>query len=899
MRALSDTHDEHAQPARILVIDDNASVRDLFHTIFAPPEPPVPAFEQLDSALTGAPQPKEPALQVQVALAANGKQGCELASQALQDGQPYALAFVDMRMPGWDGVTTIEALWRTDPDLQVVLCTAYSDYDWSTVVRRLGPFDRWFVLKKPFDFIEVQQMTAALSAKWLLERQRRERLAALQQELDQGLAELQRVRMTLRVVSQCNKVLSHSTSEEQLHTDVARCVLAEGMYCSARMVPAQDMHDEQLSGQRALVTRHVSGGISTAALPLTAGALRLGHFLLGTERPDAFDNNELNLLQELANNLAYGIANLRQGAARERLERQLAYQSNYDQVTGLPNRSLLRDRLGQALAYAARNGRQVAVLVVALDRFQTIREALGDDSAGVVLRQLGIRLQDAVRACDSVAHLTANEFVVMLSDLDQAEGLAPLGFRLVQQLGQPMRVGTQDVLTTASIGISLSATDGNDVDALLRNAASAAHCAQADGGQCLRFYAPHMNERIAARLALEADLHRALGASELLLHFQPKVNLNNGELVGAEALLRWHRPGQGMVMPADFIPQAEESGIIIPMGSWVISTACAQVRRWMDAGLPLVPVAVNVSARQFRQPGFVNMVRTVLHDSGINPGMLELEITESALMENLDASTSTLHELKAAGVRLTLDDFGTGYSSLSYLQRFPLDCLKIDRAFVRDLTTNPGDAAICRSIIDLAHALRLRVIGEGVESMGQMRYLRRHGCDEVQGYYFSRPLPITEYEAMLRSGTTFDLPQSRCAHDRTLLVVDDEPHILSSLRRVFRGQGYIVLTADNARDALELLAAHDVQVVLSDQRMPAMNGSEFLARVGSLYPATVRIILSGYTDLDAVVEAVNRGKLFKFLTKPWEDDHLREQVHEAFMYQERQSRTLMPEILEG
>lgn len=925
-----------ARPARLLVVDDNASILEVFRKILAPADAPSGGYERLKSSLFGtsaAVEPERPTFQVD--LAASGAVGFEMVTRARADGSPYAAAFVDMRMPGWDGLTTIEAMWRADPNVQIVVCTAYSDHGWDEVVDRLGCSDRWLALKKPFDLIEVQQMAMALVVKWRLHQKQRAQVDALEQLMEARVLELSRANHTLRLISRCNEALIHSGGERELLDAVCRRLVEDGNYGLAWVGLAH--HDErkailpgafagandgyldtlQLSWadserghvpfglaireNRPVLVRDIGtdptctlwrdeavrrGWASMVAIPLRARDCVLGSLNIYSATLNALDEQDVTLLQKLADDLAYGIANLRRSIACERAERELEYQANYDLMTGLPNRSLLRDRMRQALAHAVRTKRQIATLVLHLDRFQAIREALGEEAGNGLLRLMGERLSGYLRAGDTVAYLSGEDFAIAITDLDRSDDIPPLIFKLMHAVAQPMHVGDVETYTTVSIGISLSSSEGSDVDALLHNAASAARCISTHGGNGFHFYAPSMNERALTRLTLEEDLRRALSDGEFVLHYQPKVNPRSGELTGAESLLRWEHPRRGMVMPADFIPLAEESGLIVPMGAWVVDAACRQLRQWMAAGVPVLPIAVNVSARQFRQKDLAAMIQQALEAHHVAPELIELEVTESALLDDLDTAATTLHELKALGIRLTLDDFGTGCSSLSNLQSLPVDQVKIDRSFVRDVTSNPSDAAICRSVIELAHALQLRAIGEGVETEGQLNSLRRQGCDEVQGYYFSRPLPAPDFADLLRRQHAFALPNTDAAPLRTLLIVDDEPHILTALRRQLRCEGYRVLTADNARDGLELLAEHPVQVVLSDQRMPNSSGTEFLARVRTIYPDTIRIILSGYADIDTVVDAVNRGTLFKFLTKPWDGDVLREQLREAFEYQE-------------
>lgn len=620
------------------------------------------------------------------------------------------------------------------------------------------------------------------------------------------------------------------------------------------------------------------------ALPLVGRGEILGNLSIYSSESDAFDEQEVKLLQELADDLGYGIASLREAAARERFQREAEYHANFDGLTGLANRNLFHDRLGQALAHAGRAGKKAAVLLLNLDRFKVVIESMGHEAGDALLIHIAANLTRSLRDGDTVARFTGDEFAVAVSDVSRDDEAAVVARKVLEAVAQPMQWQGQEIRLTASLGVGLFPRDGGDADSLLRNAAAAMHSARAAGGSGFRYYAPEMNERLSRRFALESELHRALERDELVLHYQPRVSLASGEITGAEALVRWAHPERGLVPPGEFIPVAEESGLIQPLGEWVVESACAQLAAWRQAGLRPIPVAVNLSARQFRQKNLAAVIRQSLSVNGVEARLLELEITESILMEDVDAAVATLQELKAIGLSLSLDDFGTGYSSLAYLKRFPIDLLKIDRSFVRDLITDPDDAAICIAVIGLAHTLKLAVVAEGVETEGQANYLRQHHCDTMQGYHFSPPVPAAEFAALLQQGRTLALPREEARPG--LLLVDDEPHILSALRRLLRRDGYDIHTAGSAREGFDILATRAIQVILSDQRMPEMNGTEFLSRVKELYPDTVRIVLSGYTELTSITEAINRGAIYKYLTKPWEEEALRQTVREAFRQHE-------------
>jgi diguanylate cyclase (GGDEF)-like protein/PAS domain S-box-containing protein len=428
-------------------------------------------------------------------------------------------------------------------------------------------------------------------------------------------------------------------------------------------------------------------------------------------------------------------------AQRKRYEQELTQMANHDALTGLANRALLLDRLTQAVSYARRASRWVAVLFFDLDRFKNINDSLGHDAGDQVLVEVAARLSACVRSGDTVARLGGDEFVVVLADVARGEEVAAVAQKLADALAQPMHVFGHEITPVASFGISLYPKDGADSQALLKNADAAMYSAKKLGGAQFQFYALDMNLRTLDRLKLEAALRHAVERDEFELHYQPQLDLASGAIEGVEALVRWRRPGHGLVPPADFIPVAEETGLIIPLGDWVLRAACAQQVAWREAGVGDLRVAVNLSARQFKQHDLVHSVVQALHHTGCAAARLELEITESVLMEHPDAATLIMQQLSDMGVQLSIDDFGSGYSSLAYLKRFPIHSLKIDRAFVHDISTDDDDAAIASAIIALAHSMKLTVIAEGVETEQQLAFLRREQCDQVQGYYFSRPLP--------------------------------------------------------------------------------------------------------------------------------------------------------------
>jgi diguanylate cyclase (GGDEF)-like protein/PAS domain S-box-containing protein len=431
---------------------------------------------------------------------------------------------------------------------------------------------------------------------------------------------------------------------------------------------------------------------------------------------------------------------------------QMAHSAQHDFLTGLPNRMLLQDRLSQAIILAARHSKKVAVLFLDLDGFKHINDSLGHPIGDKLLQSIAACLVECVRGSDTVSRQGGDEFVVLLSEVAQAEDAAITARRMLQSVAEAHAIDLHDLHVTTSIGLSVYPDDGLDAETLIKNADTAMYQAKENGRQSYQFFKPVMNVRAVERQSIEESLRRALERQEFTLHYQPKVNLKSGEITGAEALLRWTHPIRGSVSPAKFIPVAEDCGLILPIGHWVLLEACKQARAWLDAGLPLATIAVNISAMEFRGENFLENVFAVLQETGLDPGSLELELTESVLMKRAESAASVLKALRDRGVQVAVDDFGTGYSSLSYLRKFPIDALKIDQSFVRQITTTPNDTAIVSAIISMGRSLKLRIVGEGVETLEEMAFLKAHQCDEAQGYYFGRPVLPVEFAKLLETG---------------------------------------------------------------------------------------------------------------------------------------------------
>ena len=616
---------------------------------------------------------------------------------------------------------------------------------------------------------------------------------------------------------------------------------------------------------------------SVCVLPLVVDGAGIGVMALYAAETDFFDAEEMRLLDELAADISFAL----QYIARDE---RLNYLACYDALTGLPNRMLFLDRLTQFMNGASRGGYSIAILILDLDRFTYVNETYGRHVGDAVLKMVAARLRHAVREPCTLARIGADRFAVAVSELEHgAEAASVVQTRIADALSEVFVLDELHLHVAVHAGVALYPGDGDSAETLFQSAEAAHKEAQSSGVRYL-YYAPEINTRIAASLTLERELRRAYEEGQFIVHLQPQLDLRSGHIAGAEALIRWQHPQRGLVPPGDFIPLAEQAGLIVPIGEWVLDTICAQQAAWLEENINPVRVAVNLSPLQFGHGKLLPSLEAILARHKLAAKYIELELTESLVMRDPEEAAQTMDALRNRGFRIALDDFGTGYSSLAYLRRFPFDAVKIDRTFVNDIIRNPGDAAIATAVIAMAHRLNLEVVAEGVETEGQLHFLRQHDCDHIQGFYFSRPVPVEAFADMLRTRKAISFEHEAPVDEtRTLLIVDDEPGIRAALQRTLMREGYRVLEASNGEEGLELLARHRVQVIISDQRMPSMSGFEFLSIVKELHPNTVRILLSGHTDLQLIADAINRGAVYKFLTKPLNEELLREQVRDAFL----------------
>jgi diguanylate cyclase (GGDEF)-like protein len=634
--------------------------------------------------------------------------------------------------------------------------------------------------------------------------------------------------------------------------------------------------DDFSSDNRFTISHAAASAHCTSALILAipGGSSPYGALAVYSRGQLRLRDDDTPYLQSIANLVAAAIH-------RDHAAEQLAHMAQFDAPTGLPNRQLFRDRLAQALIQSKRSGRATATLTIRLNRFKLVNETFGHSFGDELVLLVARRITESLRPGDSNGRLESDIFGVVLSDLAKPEDAILATQKIHLSLEESFLVQGESVFVSACIGIAAYPENGDSHDELMSNAYTAMQRVKQQEGSGFQFYTAQMNVRSIERLRLESELHQAFEREEFVVYYQPKIDIATGQISGAESLIRWRHPQRGLVFPGDFIGVLEETGLIVQVGLWVLRNACEQVSRWTEAGIPIPKISINVSPRQFQNRDFAERVGGVIAASGINAGHIELEITETMLMVDPSHAVSELAKLKSLGVGLSVDDFGTGYSSLSYLKKFPLDTLKIDIAFIRDTCTDPDSAAITLAIISLARSLRLTVVAEGVETAPQFNFLARHGCDQLQGYLFSKPIEVKAFEHMLLNDVRLNVPRTHRSVQPTLLIVDGNDVDSSRLVHLLDGEGYRIFTAGDPKSAFQLLSEVECQTVISSSEFGHMSGIEFLAQVRQMYPSIGRVIEFEVGDPQEIVQAVNAAGIQKFLFKEWPKKRIQETIRAA------------------
>ena len=676
--------------------------------------------------------------------ASQGQEGVEKIAKSLKKGEHYALAFVDIRMPpGWDGIETIKRMWQLDPDIQVVICTAYSDYSWEDTVKKLGMGDNFLILKKPFDLVAVRQLACALTKKWLLAKDSKQHTEVLERTVEEKTESLQQSLSLLRSTIE-------SSAEAILVVDLNKKIID----CNTKFLSLWKISETMINTKDGdLVFEHMTNQLNRPSqltdiiedldksindVSKETVSLKSGLILECCSQPHRLNNETVGRV--------WSFRNITEQA---NLEKKLEYQASHDMLTGLPNRVLLIDRIQSNIEHAHRHNLFFAVLFFDLDRFKLVNDSLSHKVGDDLLRLVAKRLTALVRKEDTIARLGGDEFVMIIPQLHKNDDIIVFANKILQSFAQSFKIAKREITISTSIGISLYPSDGTTVNKLLKNADLAMYQAKERGGNQFQFHTNHLNDRANQKFRLEVELRKAIENNEFRLMYQPQFDMDQKSLLSAEALIRWQHPQRGILLPLDFIPVAEESGLIVPIGEWVIRESCRQISRWKKKGLPLFRIAVNIATQQLKQSNFAEVVQSILEEFKVEPKYLELEITENVIIMHQDI-IQTINKLQAIGVKIVLDDFGTGNSSLNYLRQIHIDRLKIDQSFVKNISTSRSDEVIIEAIISMARSFNFKVLAEGVETENQMAFLKKQHCDEVQGYLLSKPLSVKQIEQYLK-----------------------------------------------------------------------------------------------------------------------------------------------------
>ncbi|HEX8889270.1 MAG TPA: EAL domain-containing protein [Pyrinomonadaceae bacterium] len=696
--------------ARLLIADDDEQIREVLHELLS------------DS--------------YECSEVCSGEEALEAVGR-----KSFDLVLSDIMMGGITGLEMLPQVLKLSPDTVVIMISGEQNIESAIEALRAGAFD---YITKPFDLQHVEAAVKRALEHQELRRAKRYYENFLEEVVKQRTADLDKANQTLRVLIEASplaifvvdakaNVLMWNPAAEQTFGWTASEVLNKPVPIipEERRASFEKSFADTLSGKTTANYETVRRRKNGSLVDVNVWTTRLLD-------PDGEVSGVMAIVADISD--------------RKQAEEKIHYLAYHDTLTGLPNRVSFEERLTEALTRGESSGQPLAVMFLSLDRFKKFNDTLGHMVGDQLLRSVSERLSASMREGDAMARFASDEFAFLLTRIKDADDAAETAHNFQRILDTPFTVDGQELYVTASIGIGLYPHDAVDAQNLLKNAGAALYRAKQHGGSNFQFYTADMNERALQRLSLENKLRWALERNEFKVYYQPQVSVDTGQIVGMEALVRWQHPEMGLVSPSEFIPLAEDTGLISSIGEWVLRTACAQTRAWHDFGFSNLRVAVNLSPRQFQQPDLLRMIANHLKETGLDASSLELEVTEGSVMKSTESAINTLRELKAMGIKISIDDFGAGYSSLTYLKNLPIDALKIDQSFVREMSTDPNDAAIVMAIIQLAHSLKLRVTAEGVENEDQLRFLRLLRCDDMQGYLFCRPLPVEGFEQLLLEG---------------------------------------------------------------------------------------------------------------------------------------------------
>nr|WP_242601929.1 EAL domain-containing protein [Legionella wadsworthii] len=735
----------------IMIIDDNPSIHQDFIKVLATSNSKS-ELNHLDKQLFDDESPLEESCRADIDYylpkfvfntACQGEEATKKIQKDLDEGIHYALAFVDIRMPpGWDGIETIKHMWKIDPDIQVVICTAYSDYSWEETVKELGMADNYLILKKPFDVVAVRQLACALTRKWILANDSKHHEQVLQKTVEERTESLQQSLSLLR-----------STFESSADGILVLDLYNKLIDCNSKFISIWNIPSSmQETNDGNIILYYMLNQIMKPQEYLDHIEHLKIHIDEISRKIVNFKNGKIlecyTLPHRLNEETIGRVWSFRDITEQANLEKQLKFQALHDPLTQLPNRALLIERIQDSLAYAAKNETQFAIMFFDLDRFKLINDSLSHEVGDQLLRMVGQRWSQLIRKEDTLARIGGDEFV-MICHITKNEDVAVIASKILESMRESFKIANREITITTAVGISTYPKDAESANDLLKNADLAMYQAKERGGNQYSFYSCQLHEYTNKCFKLESDIRNAIKNKEFFLLYQPQFNLDKENLLSVEALIRWNHPEKGLMLPLDFIPLAEESGLIIPMGEWIIKEACRQIKAWHEKGLPYIRVAINITTRQLQHPDFVCWVEKMLIEHSINPQYIEFEISENVVITHSDI-VKTLNQLKQLGIQIALDDFGTGNSSINYLKQLHIDCLKIDQSFIQNISASRSDEVIIEAIISMARSFNFKVLAEGVESQKQLDFLKKQHCDEVQGFFFSKPLTSKGIEKFLK-----------------------------------------------------------------------------------------------------------------------------------------------------
>lgn len=730
---------------RILIIDDNQEIQQDFIKILSKADASEKTeMDDIGKSLFGEEVVKKSLLpEFVIDVASQGKEGVERILTAKNEGKPYSLAFVDIRMPpGWDGIETIKHIWEIDKDIQIVICTAYSDYSWEETIEALGEGENLLILKKPFDYIAVRQLAMTLTKKWALLQQTREQTKELEEKVKERTKSLEE-----------SLSITRGTLESSIDALLVINIENTIINYNKKLIALWKIPDTILEEKNGFdLLMHISNFFEQPILFID----QINELI---NNPDEIKLDKLKCIDgriiehysqpyKQKENIEGRVWCFRDITKRIELEEKVKFQATHDSLTYLPNREYIIDLIQHNIKKSTQEMAKFAIMFFDLDRFKLVNDSYDHTVGDDLLRSVANRIRQNLRENDKIARLGGDEFIFFTANYKSQEALRKIGNKLLGLFKEPFKLPNRKFSINCSIGVSVFPENGKTVEELIRNADLAMYRAKELGGGQIQFYDTKLNQETLRELEMETDFQLAIKNKEFFLCYQPQFELTTNKLISMEALIRWRHPKKGVILPLDFIPLAEETGFIVQLSEWVLKTACKQNKAWQDMGLPSVRMGVNITTKVLKQPHFIELVKKVLKETSLKPEYLEIELTENIILTSIEAKNK-ISQLRDIGVSIAVDDFGAGYSSLNYIGKIPLDRLKIDQSFIKNIDLGRSDKIIIQAIITMAKSMDLDLIAEGIETQEQLDFLKTKRCCEGQGFFLSSPLEAKQMQELL------------------------------------------------------------------------------------------------------------------------------------------------------